>query len=144
MFLSRHLAWAQSLAVKKHFLELEHVVLEPRWEMFGPDELRPISDEEPRVYHVTASKLFMLKCSGGPERLRDVTFDWMRRVGEDAGGTLRWAAFIHTKRFLHLHVLIRGLDAEGKLLYFPDPYIANGLRWQLQHALAQALGIPGG
>src|ERR1700755_2110744 len=91
VFLSRHLAWTKSLAVKKYFLEREHVGFGgPLWEMFGPDELGPLGDDEPRIYHVKASRLYLMASSGGAARLRDIVHDWMRRVGEDLGTSLRW------------------------------------------------------
>jgi hypothetical protein len=140
-FLSRHLAWSMSLAVKKHFLEREHLGLgDPLWEMFGPDKLAPIGDDEPRIYHITASRLYLLTSSGGAERLRDIVHDWMRRVGEDVGCPLRWAAFIHCKPYLHVELIVRGKDEKDALLYFSDPYVERGLRRQLQHALVQVLG----
>lgn len=142
VFLSRHLAWSTSLAIKRHFLEREHHAGfgRPLWEMFGPDEMRALGDEEPRVYHLEASRLYLLASSGEVPKLRDVVFDWMRRVGEDVASPLRWAAFIHRKPYLHVHVLIRGLDEQDGVLYFPGSYIDHGLRWQLQHALKEALG----
>jgi hypothetical protein len=144
-FLARHLAWSASLAIKKQYLVQKDAPPGQPWEMFGPDQLELLSADEPRAYHATASRMFLL--SRNPDAsLPDITADWMRRVGEDIGCPLRWAAVIRWVRpqflepFPKIEVIIRGLDTEDQLVYFPEQYIDHGLRWQLQHALLEALG----
>jgi type IV secretory pathway VirD2 relaxase len=69
------------------------------------------------------------------------TRDVMAQLEEDLGRKVLWSAVNHYNTgHPHVHVVIRGLDAEGRPLYIPRRYLFHGLRMQAQRWVTQELG----
>jgi type IV secretory pathway VirD2 relaxase len=71
--------------------------------------------------------------------------DYVRRlVGQieaDTGRSIIWCATNHyNTAHPHAHLLIRGLDRDGKELRLDGRYIANGMRWRAQELATAELG----
>jgi type IV secretory pathway VirD2 relaxase len=65
----------------------------------------------------------------------------MAQVERDLGRRIEWAAVNHyNTEHPHAHLVIRGVDREGRELRFDRNYIANGLRWRAQEIATQELG----
>ncbi len=65
----------------------------------------------------------------------------MRRVERDLGRPIEWAAVNHHDTdHPHAHVVVRGVDLEGRQLRIDRAYIARGLRWSAQELATEMLG----
>jgi len=65
----------------------------------------------------------------------------MAQVERDLGRRVEWAAVNHyNTEHPHAHLVIRGVDRQGRELRFDRSYIANGLRWRAQEIATEELG----
>jgi hypothetical protein len=65
----------------------------------------------------------------------------MARVEKDLGRRLEWAAVNHHDTgHAHAHVVVRGVDRDGRELRLDRGYISNGLRWRAQELATEELG----
>jgi hypothetical protein len=65
----------------------------------------------------------------------------MRRVERDLGRPIEWAAVNHhDTEHPHAHVVVRGVDLQGRPLRIDRAYIARGLRWSAQELATEMLG----
>jgi type IV secretory pathway VirD2 relaxase len=65
----------------------------------------------------------------------------MAQVERDLGHSVEWAAVNHyNTEQPHAHVVVRGVDRQGRELRFDRSYIANGLRWRAQEIATEELG----
>jgi len=65
----------------------------------------------------------------------------MARVEGDVGRTLEWAAVNHHDTdHPHAHVVIRGVDRDGREVRLDRAYIASGMRWRAQEIATEELG----
>lgn len=108
----------------------EDVALEPlvqRW----------AGDGDPRLFKLVLS----------PERhadldLKRMTRALMAQMSEDMGCELNWAAAIHTDTDTpHVHVVLRGVDEQGKAFRIAPDYASRGLRVRLSNWLTSELGL---
>ncbi len=59
----------------------------------------------------------------------------------DIGRKLEWAAVNHyNTAHPHAHVVVRGVDREGRQVRFDRSYISNGMRWRAEEIATQELG----
>jgi type IV secretory pathway VirD2 relaxase len=66
----------------------------------------------------------------------------MRQMELDLNTSLEWVAIDHHNTdHDHVHLLIRGVDAQGKPLTIEPHYIANGVRQRAQELLTRELGL---
>lgn len=66
---------------------------------------------------------------------------YMARVEEDVGRRLLWVAVNHYNTdHPHAHVVIRGVDADGRELRLDEEYISHGLRHRAAELATQELG----
>jgi len=65
----------------------------------------------------------------------------MAQVERDLGRRVEWAAVNHyNTEHPHAHLVVRGVDRQGRELRFDRSYIANGLRWRAQEIATEELG----
>jgi type IV secretory pathway VirD2 relaxase len=65
----------------------------------------------------------------------------MATVEKDLGQPLEWAAVNHfDTEHPHAHVVLRGIDREGREVRLDRGYISNGLRWRAQELATEELG----
>jgi type IV secretory pathway VirD2 relaxase len=82
-----------------------------------------------------------------PEDARDVDLKMFARelvaqMEEDLGRPLVWAAVNHhNTEHPHVHLVIRGVDADGKELRIPPRYIQQDMRARAQNILTRELGL---
>jgi type IV secretory pathway VirD2 relaxase len=73
--------------------------------------------------------------------LTDYVRRYMGRVEADLGCKLHWAAVNHHDTDNpHAHIVIRGLDENGREVRLDRAYISNGLRWRAQEIATEELG----
>jgi len=74
--------------------------------------------------------------------LTDFTRDLMQQLEKDLGREVHWKAVNHYNTDNpHVHVIVRGIDREGKELRIDPDYISNGLRYRAQEIATRELGI---
>jgi type IV secretory pathway VirD2 relaxase len=65
----------------------------------------------------------------------------MGRVERDLGRKLEWAAVNHFDTdHPHAHLVVRGVDKDGRELRLDRAYISSGLRWRAQELATEELG----
>jgi len=70
------------------------------------------------------------------------TKDFMRQVEKDLGRELEWTAANHYNTDNpHVHIIIRGLDKEGKELRINPEYISHGMRNRAREIVTRELGL---
>lgn len=73
--------------------------------------------------------------------LTTFTRDLMRNVERDVGLRLRWGAVNHYNTDNpHAHVVVRGVDRDGREVWIDRAYISERMRWRAQHILTDELG----
>ncbi len=73
--------------------------------------------------------------------LKDFTRKLMTQVEADLGVRLRWAAVgHHDTDNPHVHVVVRGVDSNGKELRIPSAYLAHGMRERAREIASRELG----
>jgi hypothetical protein len=66
----------------------------------------------------------------------------MARMGADLRRPLVWAAVNHhNTEHPHVHIVIRGVDGEGRDLRIPPTYIKQDMRWRAQEIATEELGL---
>jgi hypothetical protein len=82
-----------------------------------------------------------------PEDAKDVDLQAFARelvaqMEEDLGRRLVWAAVNHhNTEHPHVHLVVRGVDVDGKELRIPPRYIQQDMRARAQHILTRELGL---
>jgi hypothetical protein len=65
----------------------------------------------------------------------------VRRVAQDLGARLRWGAVNHYNTDNpHVHLIVRGVDRDGRQVWIDRAYISERMRWRAQHVLTEELG----
>jgi type IV secretory pathway VirD2 relaxase len=73
--------------------------------------------------------------------LTTFTRDLMRQVERDLAVKLRWGAVNHYNTDNpHVHLVVRGVDHDGREVWIDRAYITERMRWQAQHLLTNELG----
>lgn len=76
-----------------------------------------------------------------PENMEQFTRDVMEQMEKDLGTKLHWKGVIHVNTdHPHAHVVLRGVDGDGKPLFIPNAYLTRGIRAQAEHRLTRELG----
>jgi type IV secretory pathway VirD2 relaxase len=97
--------------------------------------------EEPRLGEKHQIRLIV-----SPEDAHDLDLTsyvrrYMARVERDNGFKLEWAAVNHFDTgHPHAHIVIRGVDLEGRQVRFDREYVSNGLRGRAQELATEELG----
>src|SRR4029077_5196305 len=73
--------------------------------------------------------------------LTDFVQRLMAQAGRDLGRDLEWVAINHyNTQQPHTHVVVRGIDRQGREVRFEPAYVSNGLRWRAQEIATKELG----
>lgn len=74
--------------------------------------------------------------------LTEFTKELMQQVEKDLGRDIQWKALNHYNTDNpHVHVIVRGVDRQGKELRIDPDYISNGLRYRAQEIVTRELGL---
>jgi len=69
------------------------------------------------------------------------TRELVRRVEQDLGARLHWGAVNHYNTDNpHVHLVVRGVDRDGRQVWIDRAYISERMRWRAQHLLTDELG----
>ncbi|HXX67872.1 MAG TPA: DUF3363 domain-containing protein [Polyangiaceae bacterium] len=110
--------------------------------LYGPDG--PVSREEFQKPRAGEQHQFRFVVS--PEDAREVDLQdyvrrLMQRVERDLGRSLEWAAANHFDTdHPHAHVVVHGVDLEGRRVRLSRQYISHGMRWTAQELATELLG----
>lgn len=87
-------------------------------------------------------KLIISPEFGDRADLRQLTRDVMRRVEEDLGKPLEWVAVVHTNtEHPHIHVALRGADADGQTIRLSRDYVKRGVREIAEELCTRQMGF---
>src|ERR1019366_7835321 len=105
----------------------------------GPARLETL--DEPRKGERHQFRLIVSPEDAGELDLSDYVRRLMAAVEQDLGRKLEWAAVNHYDTGLpHAHLVIRGVDREGREVRLDRGYISQGLRWRAQELATEELG----
>ena len=110
--------------------------------LYGPDG-RVSRDrfEHPRLGEQHQFRFIVSPEDGADLELTGYVRDLMGRVERDLGRPIEWAAVNHHDTdHPHAHIVVRGVDLEGRPLRMERAYIARGLRWSAQELATELLG----
>jgi len=97
--------------------------------------------EEPRLDENHQFRLIVSPEDAGELDLTDYVRRLIKRVERDLGRKLEWAAANHYNTdHPHAHIIIRGVDREGREVRLDRSYISSGLRWRAQEIATEELG----
>jgi type IV secretory pathway VirD2 relaxase len=86
-------------------------------------------------------KLIISPEFGERMNLAEHTRALMRRIERDLGTNLEWAGVIHCNTdHPHVHVVLRGVDEQGRALRLPREYIRSGIRSHAEDLATEQLG----
>ena len=110
--------------------------------LYGPDgPTRAESFEEPRPSEERQYRLIVSPEDAADLDLTAYVCRLMARVEKDLGQPLEWAAVNHhDTEHPHAHIVLRGVDKDGRDVRFDRAYISNGLRWRAQELATLELG----
>jgi type IV secretory pathway VirD2 relaxase len=105
----------------------------------GPAHLETF--EQPRPGEKHQFRLIVSPEDGGELDLTGYVRRLMATVERDLGRKLEWAAVNHYDTdHPHAHIVIRGVDQDGRELRLDRAYISRGLRWRAQELATEELG----
>ena len=97
--------------------------------------------EQPRVGEAHQFRFVVSPEDAGELDLTAFVRTFMARVERDLGRRLEWAAVNHYDTdHPHAHVVVRGVDREGREVRIDRGYIAQGMRWRAQELATEELG----
>jgi type IV secretory pathway VirD2 relaxase len=110
--------------------------------LYGADgPLRVESFDGPRPGENHQFRLIVSPEDAGELGLTDYVKRLMARVERDLRVKLEWAAVNHhDTEHPHAHVIVRGVDKDGREVRLDRAYISNGLRWRAQELATEELG----
>lgn len=98
--------------------------------------IRNIEDEQHQFRFIISPE------DGSKIDLNQFTRDLMKSVEKDLQRPLEWAAVNHYNTDNpHVHVIVRGVDRNGKVVTINPEYISHGLRYRAQEIVTHELGI---
>ncbi len=112
---------------------------------FGPgDDEVPLSETLGQWQEAGDPRLWKLIVS--PENpgidLREFTREYMKQMEADFGVPIQWVAQDHHNTDQpHVHIALRGVDAEGRELRIDPEYIKKGMRLRAQQEATRRLGL---
>jgi type IV secretory pathway VirD2 relaxase len=110
--------------------------------LYGPDGPVPRERlEQPRVGEQHQFRFMVSPEDGHALDLEDYVRQWMRRVERELGRSLEWAAANHFDTdHPHAHVVVRGVDLQGRRVRMSRQYISHGMRGTAQELATEFLG----
>jgi type IV secretory pathway VirD2 relaxase len=110
--------------------------------LYGPS--RPVRArvfEQPRTDEKHQFRLIVSPEDASELDLTGYVRTLMARVERDLGRKLEWAAVNHYDTdHPHAHLVVRGVDKDGRDLRLDRAYISHGLRWRAQELATEELG----
>jgi type IV secretory pathway VirD2 relaxase len=105
----------------------------------GPARAETFDEQRPGERH--QFRLIVSPEDAGELDLTDYVRRLMSAVERDLGRKLEWAAVNHYDTgHPHAHLVVRGLDREGREVRLDRGYISQGLRWRAQELATEELG----
>jgi type IV secretory pathway VirD2 relaxase len=110
--------------------------------LYGPDgPVRARTFEQPRRGEKHQFRLIISPEDGSELDLTAYVRRLMATLERDVGRPVEWAAVNHfNTSHPHAHVVIRGVDRDGRELRIARGYISTGLRWRAQELATEELG----
>jgi type IV secretory pathway VirD2 relaxase len=110
--------------------------------LYGPDGRVPRERfEEPRLNEQHQFRFVVSPEDGHELDLHDYVRRLMHRVERELGRSLEWAAANHyDTEHPHAHVVVRGVDLDGRRVLLSRQYISHGMRWSAQELATELLG----
>src|ERR1019366_6022170 len=110
--------------------------------LYGPDgPVRARTFEQPRPGEKHQFRLIISPEDGSELDLKAYVRRLMATLERDVGRKVEWAAVNHFDTIHpHAHVVIRGIDRDGRELRIDRGYISTGLRWRAQELATEELG----
>jgi type IV secretory pathway VirD2 relaxase len=135
---------ARAAALHLRYIERDGVEKDgSKGELYGPDgPVRRRTFEEPRLHEKHQFRFIVSPEDAGELDLKIYVRRVMEQVQRDLGRKVEWAAVNHYDTgHPHAHIVVRGVDREGRELRFERSYIASGMRWRAQEIATQELGL---
>jgi type IV secretory pathway VirD2 relaxase len=110
--------------------------------LYGPDgPVERRTFEEPRLHEKHQFRIIVSPEDAGELELTGYVQILMKRIQTDVGRQLEWAAVNHyDTAHPHAHIVVRGVDLDGREVRFDRGYISNGMRWRAQELAYHELG----
>ncbi len=110
--------------------------------LYGPDGPVPHEKfEQPRFDERHQFRFILSPEDGCDLDLTDYVRRTMVRVERDLGRPIVWAAVNHHDTdHPHAHIVVRGVDRDGRPLRIQPAYMARGFRWSAQDLATELLG----
>lgn len=134
---------AKAAALHLKYVEREGVERDgSKGVLYGPEgPARADNFEEPRAEEKHQFRLILSPEDAAELDLTDYTRRYMAQVEQDLGRRLEWAAVNHfNTEHPHVHIIVRGVDRDGREVRFDRKYISNGMRWRAQELATLELG----
>jgi len=110
--------------------------------LYGPEGAAQRKDfEAPRQGEKHQFRLIVSPEDAQELDLTDYVRRYMARVERDLGQRLEWAAVNHYDTdHPHAHIIVRGVDCDGREVRLDRDYVSNGLRARAQELATEELG----
>jgi type IV secretory pathway VirD2 relaxase len=134
---------AKAAALHLRYIERDGVEKDgARGVLYGADgPVQRTTFEEPRLGERHQFRLIVSPEDAAELDLTDYVRRLMARVEQDLGRPVEWAAVNHHDTgHPHAHIVIRGVDRDGRELRLERSYISNGVRWRAQELATEDLG----
>lgn len=110
--------------------------------LYGPAEFDREAFGQPLAGEPRQFRFIVAPEDGAELDLQAFARDLMARMQQDLGRTLIWAAVNHYNTgHPHVHLIVRGIDAEGREVRIPGAYIQREMRWRAQELATRELGL---
>lgn len=134
---------AKAAALHLRYIQREGVEKDgTRGQLYGPEgPVVPHAFEQPRQGEKHQFRIVVAPEDGRELDLSVYVRRLMKQVEVDLGRELEWAAVNHFNTgHPHAHVVIRGVDRDGREVRLDREYISNGLRGRAQELATEELG----
>jgi type IV secretory pathway VirD2 relaxase len=135
---------AKAAALHLRYIERDGVEKDgSKGELYGPDgPVRRQTFEQPRLHENHQFRFIVSPEDASDLDLKAYVRRLMDQVERDLGRKVEWAAVNHFDTgHPHAHIVVRGVDREGRELRLDRGYIASGMRWRAQEIATQELGL---
>ena len=134
----------KAASLHERYLQREHVGKDgAEGHFYGASDIQRNPVFEPGSQGEAHQFRFIISPADAHElELEDFTRTLMQQVEKDLGREIHWKAVNHYNTDNpHVHVIVRGIDRQGKELRIDPDYISNGLRYRAQELVNRELGV---
>ena len=138
-----HRGAAKAAALHLRYIERDGVEKDgAKGVLYGPDGPIPAAVfEQPRIGEKHQFRIIVAPEDGAELNLTAYVRRLMTQVERDLGRPLEWGAVNHHDTdHPHAHLIVRGVDREGREVRLDRDYISHGLRSRAQELATQELG----